>query len=493
MRERLRLAGKAFLFSCLMGLMIYGINRTLTPKYRHSSINPLTETFRGFYRMERDTVDVLFLGSSQTAAGFNPQNLYDEFGIRSYNLGSNHQSLWLSYYWLKEALRYQSPRAVVLDCYELYIDGRKEEGNARLALDDMRWGAVKKEAVDTVCGFDKSQSRQGYLLTNIRFHTRWTGMSETDFTWAEMASVPQLKGFWLYKDICGYEGFVPFAVEPSREEEFLPEAREYLDKILKLCSEEGIRLILVKTPTLAQSLEKHNTIMGWARLNGLDFIDFNEREIYREAGLDYRADMNDTSDTGYKNAHANPAGARKMTCYLGAVLRDRYGIGPCDDKQWESTREFNDGVWKDFLLHNETDLSRYLAAVKDQRYTVFFSVKEKGPAYAGREQEELMRDMGLAAPWREGEVQPYISVIEKGAVKEEQTGDGRMYKLGAFRDGEMIYQMVGGEAECSVRINRVEQAKSRPGLNIVVYSNDTESVIDSVCFDICCPQLTAYR
>lgn len=57
----------------------------------------------------------------------------------------------------------------------------------------------------------------------------------------------------------------------------------------------------------------------------------------------------------------------------------------------------------------------------------------------------------------------------------------------------MIYQMVGGEAECSVRINRVEQAKSRPGLNIVVYSNDTESVIDSVCFDICCPQLTVYR
>lgn len=57
----------------------------------------------------------------------------------------------------------------------------------------------------------------------------------------------------------------------------------------------------------------------------------------------------------------------------------------------------------------------------------------------------------------------------------------------------MIYQMVGGEAECSVRINRVEQAKSRPGLNIVVYSNDTESVIDSVCFDICSPQLTAYR
>ena len=47
---------------------------------------------------------------------------------------------------------------VVLDCYELFLDNRKDEGDARLALDDMRWGKVKKEAVDTVCGFDESQS-----------------------------------------------------------------------------------------------------------------------------------------------------------------------------------------------------------------------------------------------------------------------------------------------------------------------------------------------
>ena len=156
--RRLGLAGRGFLFLCILVIMVYGINRTLTPKYRYSCANPLTETYRGFYRMKKDTVDVLFLGSSQTAAGFNPQNLYDSFGIRSYNLGSNHQSLWASYYWLREALGRQSPKVVVLDCYELFLDNRKDEGDARLALDDMRWGTVQKEAVDTVCGFDESQS-----------------------------------------------------------------------------------------------------------------------------------------------------------------------------------------------------------------------------------------------------------------------------------------------------------------------------------------------
>ena len=68
MRERLRLAGKAFLFSCLMGLMIYGINRTLTPKYRHSSINPLTETFWGAARPRQGSILRIFMTNSASEA-----------------------------------------------------------------------------------------------------------------------------------------------------------------------------------------------------------------------------------------------------------------------------------------------------------------------------------------------------------------------------------------------------------------------------------------
>lgn len=126
-----------FLFLTL--LMLYGLNRTLTPKYRYDSANPLSETYRGFYQMNKNTVDVLFLGSSHTACGFSPQELYDAYSIRSYNLGSNIQSLWTSYYWLKEALQNQSPKAVVLDIYSLFLDERENEASHRLAFDDMRW------------------------------------------------------------------------------------------------------------------------------------------------------------------------------------------------------------------------------------------------------------------------------------------------------------------------------------------------------------------
>jgi len=488
MKGRLIFIGRSMVFLCLLGGMVYTLNRTLTPKYRYSSTNPLTETFRGFYQMEKNTVDVLFLGSSQTASGFNPQDLYNEFGIRSYNLGSNHQSLWASYYWLKEALKYQSPQAVVLDCYELFLDQKENEAHARLAFDDMRWGAVKKEAVDTVCGFDESQKKTSYLFTNIRFHTRWTGLGENDFTWADLAVPPQMKGFWLYRDICNDEEYRPFEEEDGGKEEFVPEAEEYLNKITELCRDYEMELILVKTPTWAGTQERHNAVQDYARARGLEFYDFNEKGLYEASGFEYALDMNDSSTSGNRNAHANPCGARKLTHYLGQLLTERHGFTSCQDQQWESTKAFNQGVWKDFCLHNETDSAAYLSMLKDERYTVFFAVKGDGAFFLKEECQEGLLKLGLGSDWEAARQNSYYAVIEKGRVAVEETAEEKLEKTGSFRDGKSLYRITSAGAkagsDCSIQIHGSEQAKRKNGLNIVVYSNDLKSVVDSVYVEI---------
>ncbi len=50
-------------------------------------------------------------------------------------LGAQQQSLPVSYFWLMEALRYQSPSVVVLDTEPL----NSSEAAVRLAMDSMRW------------------------------------------------------------------------------------------------------------------------------------------------------------------------------------------------------------------------------------------------------------------------------------------------------------------------------------------------------------------
>lgn len=492
---------KAAVFLCLLAGVVYGVNRTLTPKYRYSSINPLTETYRGFYRMEPDTVDIVFLGSSQVASGFCPQDLYNGFGLKSYNLGSNHQSLWASYYWLKEALQYQRLQVAVLDCYELFRDCKKDEGGTRLAFDDMRWGKVKREAVKTVCQLNGDLSAESYLFTNIRFHTRWTDLGETDFTWGEFAAVPELKGFWLYREKCGYQDYVPLDVQAAGQDlekaSFQEEAKLYLDRIVELCRENGVELILVKTPTLAETLERHLAIREYAEEKGLKFYDFNEKELYEEIGFHYGEDMNDSSTSGDCNAHANPSGARKMTYYLGNELVHRCRIDPKADWQWEVTREFGEGIWKDFQLHNETDLRKYLSMADDPRYVVLLAVRDEASASMDEGLQKQLKTMGLAADWKDGYRKSYYAVLESRHVAKEKMAGEKLEQKGSFRNGRVVYQIISAGAECgndcSIQINGREQAKRKRGLNFVIYSLELGSVVDSVCFDTYTPELTASR
>lgn len=148
------------------------------------------------------SIDVLALGSSHIVSAFSPQELYNNYQITSYNLGCEQQNLVVSYYWLKEALQYQSPKTVILDVYMLFHYELGEGGGLntseacmRKALDYMRWSKVKVEAVETICALDVEQSALSYYLPNIRFHTRWTSLNENDFNFEEMSEHYELKGF----------------------------------------------------------------------------------------------------------------------------------------------------------------------------------------------------------------------------------------------------------------------------------------------------------
>ena len=105
----------------ILVLVLVGANGILMPKtYINNSVWPSTSKFNQFYDMDKDSVDVLFIGSSVVANAFSPQEIYDSYGIRSYNLASQQQSVFFNYYWLKEALKYQSPKVVVMDTKFLF-------------------------------------------------------------------------------------------------------------------------------------------------------------------------------------------------------------------------------------------------------------------------------------------------------------------------------------------------------------------------------------
>lgn len=490
-----RLIGKGILFIAILFTVIQLAYRVIVPKFFYQDIWGTSATFVGFYQMEKDTVDVLFFGSSLSATAYIPQELYDSYGIASYNLACEQQNLVTTYFWLKEALGYQSPEVVVLDCHLLFPYKTHEplnspEVSTRKAFDYMRWSGVKWEAVKTICELDENQSKMSYYLPNIRYHNRWKDLNREDFAFWEMREHYERKGYAPLAEACG-EGHEPFIASASAEEmEMVPLMKEYLDKITDLCKQEGISLVLTNVPSVVISVEKYNALQRYANEHDLLFLDFNEKALAEEIGFCYPTDSAD-------GAHLNLWGAQKVTDYIGQILTDRYDVAAVSDEQWESTKSYYEDLEKDCALVHITDVDEYLTALKEEvekdRYSVFLSGQGSYSLYLKEETLSKMRELGLEITLQDDPTKEsfycYYAVIADGTVK-EYIGYDELNTNGTIRNGTIPYDITGTG---SIMIEEAETSKRGDGINIVVYHNATKKVLDSVCFHTAEPENAASR
>ncbi len=293
---------------CVLFLRISEIFRAKT-----SNASDMVHTF---YEIEEDSLDVICLGSSHAYYGFQPNVLWKEYGITSCVLGSPQQTSSLSYYLLKEALEYQKPEVVLFESYYLFYDGlyAKEE-RLRQAMDPMRFGKVKMEMVNDLLGDLTWQEKMNYYLPFMTYHQRWQELENSDFH-----SKPYLKGSYMKANVHPMEDLgaaeTPVAI---------PEASlEYLDKIVELCQEEEIQLVMFCTPFGVLDSEKsywnkQGVVLSsylYAQEKGIPFLYLQKTG---EAGIDLATDLSD-------EAHLNVFGAEKCTKAVGKFLAEELGL-----------------------------------------------------------------------------------------------------------------------------------------------------------------------
>lgn len=487
MRKHKRYLCKIAVFAMAACLFLHAVIQILIPKYYYDDAWPTTSGFQGFYQMERDSIDVLFLGSSCAAAGFNPQAVYDSYGIKSYNLGCEGQNLLTTYYWLKEALRYQTPKAVVVETYFVFPYDSFEplnapEGSNRKAFDNMRWSRVKWEAVHDICNYDQKQTLESYYFPNIRYHARWTDLSENDFSYLKMKKHYELKGFAPMDRREGSEDYAPFGgLDSGERAEMVPLMRLYLDKIVELCEEKDIELILTKLPYTECNMAKYNTTSAYAAEHGISYWDFNEESIYNACGFVSGEDMND-------DWHTNIWGAEKVSSYIASRLHDEYGIKGGQDRQWEDTAAYYDNVYQDCELKSITEIERYLAVVNQERYTILIAVKGDAASFMDENVKQLFRQLGAGLSMDYRENGSYFAAIHEGRVEEGASME-KLAHHGSTRSGLLDFEMISEgfdssyEGRVSIKINNQEFARDRRGINMVVYSNERRQVVDSIRYD----------
>lgn len=476
---------RAAVFIIVLVLILCGINAFLMPKYYLSNTYwPTTASYRAFYEMEKNSIDVLFLGSSYCVNSFSPMEIYNQYGIRSFNLGSEQQSIFLSYYWLKEALRFQSPSVIILEEYFLKGINPNEpinmnEGLIRKGLDPMRWSDVKLEAVKELCLLDQKQNIKSWIFTNIRFHDRWKELEETDFTIDPNIIYSQLMGWAPGTD--GYRGFEPFTFSEEEQPTLLePLMVEYFIKMAHLCEENGIQMVLVGVPSDAADAKLSCSLSKIAKENSVDYIEMSEETTWAEIG--YR------SPTENPVGHGNVWGNIKTSQYIGCLLKEKYNVSSVTDIQYERKKNSYEHVINSYRLKETQNIDEYLTYLKDDDFYVFIAVS--GDIVNGLQDttKETLKDLGLEHEWnRDTDYQKsYIAVKSDEGVFEE-LGDW-LETTGDFRKKRDKYSIAsfGHEdgARASIIINGTEYSKYKKGMHIVVYDTTKCKVIDYVIFDI---------
>ena len=473
---------KLIVFVTLTFACIFFVNHFLKPKYYYNQMWPSTNTAGDFYRLKRNSVDVLFLGSSHVMSSFNPQVIYDNYGIVSYNLGSEQQSLLTSYYWLREALKYQKPKVVVLDTYLLFLYANAEttalncsEASVRKAFDGMRPSLLKWQAARDIQKNDPDQDALSFFFLNMRYHNRWSYLTDTDYTEYTMVDHGGVKGFTTLggqNDNVTYTPFDDAEINKEWKEDMVELSADYLGRIEELCNQNGIKLILVKIPC-SEPYRRYNTTKEYAESHGLDFYDFNEKKLYEEIDYDASADL---------LAHPNYHGAEKLSLYMGRVLAEDYGVAPREDDSYNKSREtYNHKVAAEVLAET-TEFSDFLDKIDQERYTVFVYAPLSVSSVMNETRICQMGQLGFKENLLDVPVGThYCALKNNGEVKEILT-DGPVDWAGSICKGALPYDFSIAGSSCSFTVGKTEYGGANEGVLFVVYDEDLKMIVDKVTF-----------
>lgn len=438
--------------------------------------------YDGIYSMEKlyeepkDSIDVLFLGSSHAFTSFNTGVLWEQYGMASYVLAGPGQPLWNTYYYLLDALKSQKPKLIVLEGYLTASDDEySDEVKMMKNLFGMRFSTNKIRAfLESV----PDGKKRDYFLEYIQYHNRYEKLSIEDF-YKDQGT----KFFYDWKGFVGLKRFTSIERENVKNvsgvkeyEELYEKEEKYYRLILETAQKSEIPVLVVVAPFAAISeyeQKKYNRAEQIAQEYRAGFVNFNL--MTDKIGLDFSADVAD-------KGHMNLDGSVKFSDYLGKIINDNYTIpnrkgDPAYDS-WKRNAEFlrEEVVVYDLLKSN--DIHLITEKLNNKNFLTFISLNGKCDAGDDRIRE-------LTEYFEISDCNNGLWVIDKNGVHDvSEMEEHRFYKTDDINDlfASCTYEK-NGNFISNVYINRKSYQKVKNGLNIVVFDLTNGYVADQIGLD----------
>lgn len=300
----------------------------------------------GLFREPEDTVDVVILGASEAYIDYSAAYAYDLYGFTSYPYAWDAATGMLYEAQVKEVLKRQNPKWIVVEINGILYDEVKDATNPnslRIFLDHTPIGVNK---LQTMAQFAPREDWYHYLFPLAKYHENWKNAYDQGGLLRDLLSVKKngsvLKGY--------VTNVMPYDAPESRDvsqdfstEPLEPNSEAQLISFLEFCRENNLdNVLFVRFPHIIasdwnyQRFQRCNQAEAIIESYGFPFV--NMERDYKDIGLDFAADF-------YNDDHLNFMGQQKLTAYFGKILTEEYGLQPSVltpqvQENWKKSAEY---------------------------------------------------------------------------------------------------------------------------------------------------------
>lgn len=412
---------KSVLFALIFILLFAYVSKVVTypSDYRNY------QWIGGFYEEEEESLDAVYIGSSNCYAFWNSMTAWDEYGIAVYPYSCNAMSFIATEYLIKETRKTQPDALFVVNVNTISETTVTIEKVHHL-LDYMPFSLNKLELIDALAdaGDFTTEERMECIVPMLRYHSRWSDLSEKDFNY----EVNGMKGSSAYSTFLKTYVDITDRYVLTDETADVPETyAEALDSLLDYCDEEKVNVLFVTVPRAEKDEErlkqinKINELIEERGYDTLYLIDETEA-----IGLDITTDF-------YNRNHTNVHGSIKYTQYLSEYLIENYGFenkkGNEAYSSWDKGYEKYskkimpyvldielDSAHRDYTLSQPADLQAEVktAEVPAEEVQVSWKAVENADGYA------VYRKEGTKGVWQQ------LAVTDKTNYVDIMTADENM-------------------------------------------------------------------
>lgn len=351
----------AILFLIIAIVVMVGINIGKTIKDSGESANAIYpgQVLNKFYSEDENSLDGIYVGSSGAYRFWVPVEAFDKYGMAVYTYGCNSMPIAAIKYAIKDCLKTQKPRFIVVELRNITKIAENTESDAIKGMTDyMPLSKNRGDTIEALLDFAMKNHASAVSLDKTEYYRPNKNLSREEREEKHAADTEFVNNMGRYKGFpISESSFTNMPITPLEYTDALGDLESYYEEILTdlldYCDGLDCNVLFVAGPHVAGSERqaKLNTACKMIRERGYEALNYNSIDWAKKIGLNYNTDY-------YNHRHLNIKGAIKYTDYLAAWLSEEFDIkdhrGDGDYKSWEDAyQEFKTAYEKgtDEMIH----------------------------------------------------------------------------------------------------------------------------------------------